>query len=182
VRELDTFGAWLLEKLLRRASESGRPATLVGVASHYAGLIEDVRKLNRREPANRTTQYAFLTRLQRVGWATFSAVEEISVFLQMLVALASAGFGVLRTQRSLRLGVPDLPPSSGRLEGDTYHHSGTFLIGAIIAQQGIFHFRKFGADSYVVDLVGILLSPRDWHSHRRHHGRRPVGQRLHRRA
>ena len=33
----------------------------------------------------------------------------------------------------------------------------TFLIGAIIAQQGIFHFRKFGADAYVVDMVGILV-------------------------
>ena len=33
----------------------------------------------------------------------------------------------------------------------------TFLIGAIIAQQGIFHFREFGADSYVVDMVGILV-------------------------
>jgi phospholipid/cholesterol/gamma-HCH transport system permease protein len=33
----------------------------------------------------------------------------------------------------------------------------TFLIGAIIAQQGIFHFRRFGADSYVVDMVGILV-------------------------
>ena len=33
----------------------------------------------------------------------------------------------------------------------------TFLIGCIIAQQGIFHFRKFGADDYVVDLVGILI-------------------------
>ena len=31
----------------------------------------------------------------------------------------------------------------------------TFLIGCIIAQQGIFHFRKFGADIYVVDMVGI---------------------------
>jgi len=33
----------------------------------------------------------------------------------------------------------------------------TFLIGGIIAQQGIFHFRRFGADDYVVDLVGILV-------------------------
>jgi phospholipid/cholesterol/gamma-HCH transport system permease protein len=33
----------------------------------------------------------------------------------------------------------------------------TFLIGCIIAQQGFFHFRKFGADEYVVDLVGILV-------------------------
>ena len=33
----------------------------------------------------------------------------------------------------------------------------TFLIGCIIAQQGFFHFRKFGADDYVVDMVGILV-------------------------
>ena len=33
----------------------------------------------------------------------------------------------------------------------------TFLIGSIIAQQGFFHFRKFGADTYVVDMVGILV-------------------------
>jgi phospholipid/cholesterol/gamma-HCH transport system permease protein len=33
----------------------------------------------------------------------------------------------------------------------------TLLIGAIIAQQGIFHFRRFGADDYVVDLVGVLV-------------------------
>src|SRR6185295_2636990 len=33
----------------------------------------------------------------------------------------------------------------------------TFLIGGIIAQQGIFHLRKFGADAYVVDMVGILV-------------------------
>ncbi len=33
----------------------------------------------------------------------------------------------------------------------------TFLIGCIIAQQGIFHFRRFGADVYVVDMVGILV-------------------------
>ena len=33
----------------------------------------------------------------------------------------------------------------------------TFLIGAIIAQQGIFHFRTFGAEVFVVDMVGILV-------------------------
>src|SRR5262249_31262776 len=33
----------------------------------------------------------------------------------------------------------------------------TFLIGGIIAQQGFFHFRKFCADDYVVDMVGILV-------------------------
>lgn len=32
----------------------------------------------------------------------------------------------------------------------------SFLVGGIIAQQGIFQLRRFGASSLVVDLVGIL--------------------------
>ena len=33
----------------------------------------------------------------------------------------------------------------------------TFLVGGIIAQQGFFHFRRFGAEDYVVDLVAVLI-------------------------
>jgi phospholipid/cholesterol/gamma-HCH transport system permease protein len=32
----------------------------------------------------------------------------------------------------------------------------TFVVGCIIAQQGLFNFRRFGAEDYVVSLVGIL--------------------------
>ena len=32
----------------------------------------------------------------------------------------------------------------------------SFLIGAIIAQQGAFYFRRFGAELYVVDMAGVL--------------------------
>jgi phospholipid/cholesterol/gamma-HCH transport system permease protein len=33
----------------------------------------------------------------------------------------------------------------------------SFLVGAIIAQQGIFQLQRFGATTFVVDLVGILV-------------------------
>ena len=33
----------------------------------------------------------------------------------------------------------------------------TFLIGCIISQQGMFHFRQFGADIFVVDMLGVLV-------------------------
>jgi phospholipid/cholesterol/gamma-HCH transport system permease protein len=120
-------------------------------------LIEDVRQVNRRKPTNRTAQNAILARLESVGRATFSAVEEISVFLQMLGALGSAGFGVLRRPRTLRLKSLVYHLHQVGWKAIPIIALVTFLIGAIIAQQGIFHFRKFGADSYVVDLVGILV-------------------------
>ena len=51
VRELDTLGAWLLEKMSRRVASADHRADIVGVAENYAGLIEEVREVNRRTPA-----------------------------------------------------------------------------------------------------------------------------------
>ncbi len=51
VRELDTLGAWLLEKLSRRVTSAGHHADVIGVADNYAGLIEEVRQVNRHNPA-----------------------------------------------------------------------------------------------------------------------------------
>jgi phospholipid/cholesterol/gamma-HCH transport system permease protein len=140
VRELDTLGAWLLEKVSRDALESGHPATVVGVASRYEGLIEDVRQVNRRKPASRPVQNPVLTRLESV-----------------LGALGAASLGVLRRPRSLRLKSLVYHLHQVGWQAIPIMALVTFLIGAIIAQQGIFHFRKFGAESYVVDLVGILV-------------------------
>jgi phospholipid/cholesterol/gamma-HCH transport system permease protein len=157
VRELDTLGAWLFEKMSRRALDSGHSAEVIGAASRYAGLIDDIKQVNRRKPVSITAQNPVLRRLEVIGRLTLSATQDISVFLQTLGALASATFGILRHPRSLRV------------KSLVYHlyQVGwraipiialvTFLIGAIIAQQGIFHFRKFGAESYVVDLIGILV-------------------------
>jgi phospholipid/cholesterol/gamma-HCH transport system permease protein len=157
VRELDTLGAWLLEKMSRRALESGHSANAVGIADRYAGLIEDVRQVNRRKPANPAVQSPILARLEGVGRSAFSAAEDVSVFLQMLGALGSATFGVLRRPRSLRLKSLVYHLHQVGWQAIPIIALVTFLIGAIIAQQGIFHFRKFGAESYVVDLVGILV-------------------------
>jgi phospholipid/cholesterol/gamma-HCH transport system permease protein len=157
VRELDTLGAWLLEKMSRRALESGHPATVVGAADRYTGLIEDVRQVNRRQPASPAAQNPVLEKLEAVGRSTFSAVEDVAVFLQMLGALGSAGFGVLRRPRSLRFKSLVYHLYQVGWQAIPIIALVTFLIGAIIAQQGIFHFRKFGAESYVVDLVGILV-------------------------
>jgi phospholipid/cholesterol/gamma-HCH transport system permease protein len=157
VRELDTLGAWLLEKMSRRASSAGRHAEMVGVADNYAGLIEEVRQVNRRNPAPAPVQNPVLARINDVGRSAVGATEDLAVFLQMLGALFVALFGTLRRPRSLRLTSLVYQLYRVGWQAIPIVVLITFLIGAIIAQQGIFHFRKFGADSYVVDMVGILV-------------------------
>jgi len=157
VRELDTLGAWLLEKMSRRAASAGHRADIVGIADNYAGLIDEVRQVNRHTPAPPPARNAVLAKLGDIGRATIGSREDIAAFLQMLGALCFAILGVLRHPRSLRLTSLTYQLYRVGWQAIPIVVLITFLIGAIIAQQGIFHFRKFGADSYVVDMVGILV-------------------------
>ena len=157
VRELDTLGAWLIEKMTRRATHVSHGAQVVGTAENYAGLIEEVHQVNRHTPLRALAPNMILARLDDVGHGALTATNDVAAFMQMLGALCLSGLHVVRH------------PSSLRLTSLTYQFYRvcwqaipivvliTFLIGAIIAQQGIFHFRKFGAESYVVDMVGILV-------------------------
>ena len=157
LRELDTLGAWLLEKISRRATSAGHRAEMVGVADNYAGLIEEVRQVNRHNPRLPPAPNPIAAKLEELGRSAWAASEDVSAFLQMLGSLCAALSGVLRRPRSLRL--TSLVYQLYRVGWQAIPIVAliTFLIGAIIAQQGIFHFRKFGADSYVVDMVGILV-------------------------
>jgi phospholipid/cholesterol/gamma-HCH transport system permease protein len=157
VRELDTLGAWMLEKLSRRATSAGHRAEVTGVAENYAGLIEEVRQVNRHNPAPGPARNPIVAKVDEIGRSAVGAAEDLSVFLQMLGALFLTIFGLLRRPRSLRLTSLVYQLYKVGWQAIPIVALITFLIGAIIAQQGIFHFRKFGADSYVVDMVGILV-------------------------
>ncbi len=157
VQELDTLGAWLLERLLRSAGDRGQEAQFVGLPSHYRGLLDEVRRVNRRAPALPATQNRILAALDKVGRVAAGLKADFTTFLEMFGTLSMAIARVL------------MRPQTFRLTSAVHHLNRvgwqavpiilliTFLIGCIISQQGFFHFRKFGAETYVVDMVGILV-------------------------
>jgi phospholipid/cholesterol/gamma-HCH transport system permease protein len=155
VTALDTVGAWLFEKLARRGGAAGSSeAVFVGASPSYAGLLREVRELNRGKSGRKGRENALVERLTRM---THDLVNDSVAFLHMLGAVSIALGRVLREPQSFRL--TSTVYQLGRVGWQAIPIMAliTFLIGAIIAQQGIFHFRKFGAESYVVDMVGILV-------------------------
>ena len=157
VSEIDTVGVWLLEKLSRSAAAGGRRVEMTGVAENYVGLVEEVRQVNRRDIVPPPRQNPIVAKLTDLGRSTLGAARDVTVFLDMLAALSLALVRTLARPRSLR--VTSLVYQMYRIGWQAIPIVVliTFLIGAIIAQQGIFHFRRFGAESYVVDMVGILV-------------------------
>ena len=153
---IDTFGACLLDQMTQRAKARGQTVTVGGLSPSSRALFDAVDHANSIRPA--TAQ----TRRQRGGIDAMARAmvdlgRDLGLFLAMLGAIGAALGRVVVHPKSFRL-------TSVVHQLDRVGYQAipvvlliTFLMGAIIAQQGIFHFRKFGAESYVVDLVGILV-------------------------
>ena len=157
ISDLDTLGAWLLEKISRRATSLGHRAEIVGAPENYVGLIQEIGGVNRHNASPERAPNPLIVKVGDIGRSTIGAAEDGMAFLEMLGALGFAGAGVLRRPGSLRLTSLAYQLYRVGWQAIPIVVLITFLIGAIIAQQGIFHFRKFGAESYVVDMVGILV-------------------------
>lgn len=156
ISELDTAGAWLLERLMRYCTNKNVAIDIHGLPDRYRGLFEQVGRVN-RAPEDRAPGRDYMRQFELLGRAAFRLLDEAKQFLEMLAAVT---FSIARAVGA---------PGAFRVTSTVYHAYRigwqampiifliTFLIGGIVAQQGIFHFRKFGAEAYVVDMVGILV-------------------------
>jgi len=154
---LDTFGAWLFERLKRAFAANGATARIVGLSDTDRGLIEEVDLVNRTEAEGARAPGRILIALDRVGRAVVEIARSLALLAHLLGAVTVVVAGTVANPARLRLA-----SSVHHLERVGWRAApvillSTFLIGAIIAQQGIFHFRSFGAEAYVVDMVGILV-------------------------
>ncbi|HEY0328626.1 MAG TPA: ABC transporter permease [Rhodopseudomonas sp.] len=156
VSKLDTFGAWLIERLRRSLTQGEAEATIAGLSANYSSLVDEVRRVKTAEPAP-AGGLNLKAPVEQLGRSVAGFVDTIVGLVAMTGAVMAA---MLRTL---------LHPWSFRLTSTIHHLEQvcwravpivmliTFLIGCIVAQQGIFHFRKFGADVFVVDMLGVLV-------------------------
>ncbi|HEX5932522.1 MAG TPA: MlaE family lipid ABC transporter permease subunit [Methyloceanibacter sp.] len=157
VREFDTFGAWLLERLTRTWSSTGAIAEIVGMPPHDRNLLAEMHNVNRGPARAHARDNTIVGALAAVGKAGAELGDNLAAFAEMLGAVGAATIRVLARPQDFRL-----TSTVNQLDRVAWRAVPiilliTFLIGAIISQQGIFHFRRFGAELYSVDLVGILV-------------------------
>ena len=157
VSEFDTFGAWLLERLTRAWTASGLKPAIVGLPKHDRGLLQEMHGVNREPPRPPRARTASSARWWRSDGAPPEFGRGFMLFADMLGAVGVAAVRVLRRPSEFRFTSTVNQFDRVAWQAVPIILLITFLIGAIISQQGIFHFRKFGAELYSVDLVGILV-------------------------
>ena len=157
VRAFDTFGAWQLARLARELNARGSKLEVIGLPAQYAGLFDAVQKSSARASGVYAEPRFAYSGLAGIGDTVVRGWRSLTLLVNMLGAVCAADSRAL------------FRPSTFRFTSMVHHLDRvawqavpivlliTFLIGAIIAQQGFFHFRKFGAEDYVIDMVGILV-------------------------
>ncbi len=157
LERLDTFGAWLIERLKRAFVLRGSSARVVGLSEADRDLMDEVVQVNLAPGQKKAAANPILAALDTIGRGIADNGWSLVLLAQMLGALTSALLGTIAHPRRLRLTslVHHLERVGWRAVPIVVVI--TFMIGAILAQQGIFRFRSVGLDVYVVDMVSVLV-------------------------
>lgn len=157
IDDIDTSGAWLVKQMMVAAAGKGAEVHARGMSQAVEELLGAIPE---RLPQSRTGAKTRVTLFERIfsplGRAAYSFWDD-SVSAMNILGAAVHGAQLKFGRRS------GLSPASVVNQIDNMGVRAvpiillmSFLIGAIIAQQGAFQLRYFGAEIFVVDLVGIL--------------------------
>lgn len=170
IKNLDTSGVWLLLKLSKRWQKSGVRVAFVDVKAEHKILLEAISDAAQEIDAHSVPVRSKVGLLSRCIGSISDGIKDVKRILSLLGALMAA-FG--RRLVGLFFGIFGRKPENGQvirwpalfshmmktgLTAVPIISLMTFLIGAIMAQQGAYQLSFFGADVMAVDLVGVLIT------------------------
>jgi len=165
---LDSAGAWVLQRWLlggrpgRRqgdgAAASGvlattPTATLRGWPARAAALMQEVQKA----AAVPLAQAPRRGLLHRTGRAAMAGGRQASAFLAFVGEVAVAAADVVRHPRRFRLRAVLREIEIGGFDALPIIGLTAFLLGVVVAYQGADQLRHYGANVFVVELVGYAM-------------------------
>ena len=156
IDRLDTLGAWVLDRTRHEFGQQGLAADFVGArAEHHILLNEVAYRGFQPEPAKKTS--TIIDVMADIGEAIVRAGRDFAQGISFLGEIMVALVRVIVMPSRFRL-----PALINQLEQIAFRGVPiivliSFLVGCIVAQQGIFQLQRFGAQTFVVNLVGILI-------------------------
>ena len=159
IGKIDTAGAWLIQRLVDEGAARSIDVRLSGQSAAARTLLSAVSTAVHRteDSAKAAGTSVFLAIPEWVGRKAFEAADDFLFAMNILGATIRGAQMKLGRGHAInpaaifnqidRMGVGAIPVIILM----------SSIVGAIVAQQGAFQLRYFGADIFVVDLVGILV-------------------------
>jgi phospholipid/cholesterol/gamma-HCH transport system permease protein len=152
---LDTAGAWLIDRTRAALAAAGAQVEFVGLHADHQGLVARVREIGGFDKLPPPPRHRLIDLLEDTG----RSVVEVGAQARNMVGF----FGHI----VVTIGRLVLHPSRIRFVSFLSHLEQTglnalpivgllsFLVGVVLAYQGVDQLRKFGADVFMVNLVGV---------------------------
>ncbi|MGO4561536.1 ABC transporter permease [Rhizobiales bacterium 3FA27D7] len=159
IGRMDTAGAWLIQRLVNTNEARGVEIRLQGQSETAATLLNAVGEAVRRagEAQAMPRPNIIIRALELIGMRVYEMRDDFLAGMNILGATIRGAQMKLGRGHAVnpaaifnqldRMGVGAVPVV---LLMST-------IVGAIVAQQGAYQLRYFGADIFVVDLVGVLV-------------------------
>ena len=170
MKTLDTSGVWLLLKLSKKWQEDNIRVIFVDVKAEHKILLEAISDAAQEIQSHSIPVPSKVDLLERCMRGISDGFNDVKRILSLLGALMAAcgrrltglflgAFGKkLENGQVLRLPALFTHMMKTGLTAVPIISLMTFLIGAIMAQQGAYQLSFFGADVMAVDLVGVLIT------------------------
>lgn len=151
IEKLDSAGAWLLIELLKKL----KVTEVAGLKKQYLALVEFIEK----EAKNIATppqarQPHFLTRL---GMLTVSRIEEVIHYLSFVGGLTYEWLRLVVKPSTWRLNILAAVIYSAGLQALPIIGLLSLLIGIVLTFQMGLQLQNYGANIFIVDLVGLSI-------------------------
>ncbi len=152
---LDTVGAWLLLRTARTLRHHGVAVNPVNVAAEYRALVHTIDHECRAPPVELPRRHPLTAPLERIGRGVWHSLGQayglVGFFGLVVVEIVSTVVrprklrGAALVHQMEETGLNSLP-IVGLL---------SLLIGVVFAYQGADELRRFGADVFTVNLLGV---------------------------
>ncbi len=153
---MDTAGAWLIDRTRDAVTKAGGQSTLQGARAEHDILLGEAR-YRTFEKIDTPRGSPLVALLTHVGKAVVGVVDDLYAGIAFLGQIITALLRILFKPARLRITSVVFHLDSFGLRALPIIALINFLVGCIVAQQGIFQLQRFGAATFAVDLIGILV-------------------------
>jgi phospholipid/cholesterol/gamma-HCH transport system permease protein len=158
IEALDTSGAWVLQKLMHRLNGRDVAINVIGLRPEFAKLLAIIgEQANARTDTSDKVAIARFSILERLGRIAGAPVEQGLALLSFIGECAFALAGCIAHPArirwrpilyNIRTAGFDALPIVGLL---------SFMLGIVVAYQGADQLRRYGANIFVADLIGLSM-------------------------
>jgi phospholipid/cholesterol/gamma-HCH transport system permease protein len=157
IDQLDTAGAWLLLRTENALKSRGNAVDIGNLRANLVPLFNQVRAGGMVAPARhpRPAHHTIAGFLARIGQISLGLGARAIYLLGFFGVICIAAGRVLRRPRRLRITALVAQMEQTGVNAVPIVGLLSFLVGVVIAYQGADQLRRFGAQIYTVNLLGV---------------------------